>query len=497
MGKAYIAIDLGAESGRVTALLLDNKQKTFQLHEAHRFSTNTLSLPSGLHWDIGGIWREIIKGLLLSAGWAQENEHQICTVGVDTWGVDWGMIDAHGELIGLPHAYRDPRNTDAYANFTEQISEQEIYQLTGIQLMSINSLYSLFAFTSHSPELAAAAHKMMFIPDLLHYFLSNEVTNEISIASTSQMMDIHSGTWSTRLLEAGEADPDWLSEPILPGTAIGSIRPKVASETGLNKQVQIVAPATHDTASAVAAVPAEPDTNWCFISSGTWSLLGAELKEPCVTEAAEAEMFTNEIGVDGTIRFLKNIAGLWLVQQCRRTFISRGQSYTYEELTDVAKLAEPFRTLINPAHAPFATPGKMLDKINQFAVDSEQPVPETPGDYLRCCLESLALAYRSTLDSLQSVLDRKFDVIHIVGGGGKNELLNQMTADACGVPVIVGPTEATTIGNGLVQAMGMGEIKDLQQLRQIVINTENPVRYEPQQQVQWDAAVQFFASLKS
>lgn len=497
MTKAFVAVDLGAESGRVVALLLDQDNERFELHEAHRFPTNTIRLPSGLHWDIAGIWQEIINGLVLVAGWANENQHEVCSVGVDSWGVDWGLVDTHGELLGLPHAYRDPRNNRAFEAVTGQISTDEIYQITGIQIMPINSLYSVFAMSSHSPELVAAADHLLFIPDLFHYFLSRKLTNELTIASTSQILDIGTGDWSERLLELCDVSADVFSRPIPPGTVIGNIRKYVRAETGLGKEVQVVAPPSHDTAAAVAAIPADPASSWCFISSGTWSLVGAELSAPCTSPEAAGAMFTNEAGVAGTTRFLKNISGLWLIQQCRRAFAARGQTYSYDELTDIANMAEPFRTLIDPDHEPFAAPGKMLDKINQFAIDTSQPVPETPGDYLRCCLESLALAYRQTIENLQSVLGQQFDLVHVVGGGGKNELLNQMTADACGLPVIVGPFEATAIGNSLVQAMALGGIQDLNHLRRIVSNTINPKRFEPQNSEMWTEAYQMFRGLRS
>lgn len=495
MTKAFVAIDLGAESGRVVALSLDAKGQRFQLHESHRFVTHTVRLPSGLHWDVAGIWREILQGLMLTAGWADQNGHQLLSVGVDSWGVDWGLVDGQGELLGLPHAYRDHRNQAAFQAVLEQIPADQVYRITGIQIMPINSLYSLFAMNSHSPELVVAADRLLFMPDLFHFFLSGKLTNEATIASTSQLIDIQTGSWSEKLLEICEVDANLFATRIAAGTPIGTLRKSVAGETGLPADVQVVAPASHDTASAVAAVPAQPNTRWCFISSGTWSLVGAELTQPCVTAAAAQAMFTNEAGVAGTTRFLKNIAGLWLVQQCRRMFAARGQSYSYDELTDIAKLAEPFRTLIDPDHAPFAAPGKMLAKISDFAMQTQQPVPETPGDYLRCCLESLALAYRQTIQKLESVLETKFEVIHVVGGGGRNEVLNQMTADACGKPVFVGPIEATAIGNGLVQAMAMGQIDDLPKLRKLVTNTIEPKRYLPRDAEQWNDAYELFCRL--
>ncbi len=495
MSDAFVAIDLGAESGRVVAVAVDASRSSFELHEAHRFPTSSIQLPSGLHWDIGGIWREVVHGLLLVAGWATEREITVRSVGVDTWGVDWSLVDQSGELLGLPHTYRDPRNHKAFEEVTATISANEIYDISGIQIMPINSLFSLAAQVRQSPGLIQAAQRLLFIPDLLHYFLSGKMINEATIASTSQLIDIRTGSWSHRLLDACGVPPELFDETVPPGSVIGNITKRVAGESGLGRHVQVVAPTSHDTASAVAAIPAEPDTDWCFISSGTWSLVGAELDQPCLNEAAKQAMFTNETGVGNTIRFLKNIAGLWLVQQCRRAFASRGQSYSYDDLTELARLAEPFRTLIDPDHEPFAAPGRMLKKIDQFAIDTGQLVPETPGDYLRCCLESLALAYRKTIHKLQSVLDRRFEVIHVVGGGGRNELLNQMTAVATGLPVIVGPIEATAIGKALVQALGVGVLDDMQQVRRLIGKVIEPQRFEPADSSDWADATARFAGL--
>ncbi|MGI9519655.1 MAG: rhamnulokinase [Pirellulaceae bacterium] len=497
MTDAFVAIDLGAESGRVVVVALDESRSSFELFEVHRFPTKTIQLPSGLHWDLGGIWREILNGLLLVAGWASENNVTIRSVGVDTWGVDWSLVDGSGELLGLPHAYRDPRNQAAFEAVTSQISPGEIYDITGIQIMPINSLFSLAAQNNQSPEMIQAARRMLFVPDLLHFFLSGQMQNEGTIASTSQLIDIHTKTWSPRLLELCGMTSEQFGQPVPPGSVIGEITKQVAGESGLPRDVQVVAPASHDTASAVAAIPAEPNSNWCFISSGTWSLVGAELDQPCLSEAAKEAMFTNEAGVGGTTRFLKNIAGLWLVQQCRRAFASRGQSYSYDDLTELANLAEPFRTLIDPAHEPFATPGRMLKKIDQFAIDTGQPVPETPGDYLRCSLESLALAYRQTVSRLQSVLGRRFEVIHIVGGGSRNQLLNQMTADATGLPVVAGPIEAAAIGNALVQAMGAGMFKNINEVRALIGQVIEPQRFEPAESHRWQEATGQFSELVS
>jgi rhamnulokinase len=332
------------------------------------------------------------------------------------------------------------------------------------------------------------------MPDLFHYWLSGTMVNESTIASTSQMVNCKTGKWATSLVEQLKMPADILGKLSPPGTQVGTILPEVVAETGLPEELMVVAAGSHDTASAVAAVPAQGD-DWCYLSSGTWSLLGAELDEPCVSAAAQEAMFTNERGVGGKIRFLRNIAGLWLVQQCRRELAKQGQDFDYAELTKQASQAESFRTLIDPSYGPFQTPGVMLDKIRQFALDSSQPAPETPGQFIRCCLESLALAYRQTLLLLEDILGRRFATIHIVGGGGQNLLLNQMTAEATDRTVRVGPYEATATGNTLTQAMVAGDVNDLDELRQIASNSFDLQVYSPQAPAPWLAAYERFLEL--
>lgn len=495
MAKAYIAVDLGAESGRViVGVLADGR---LRLEEVHRFVHEPVWLPTGLHWDVTGIWQEIVRGLRHAASWATQTGVELVSVGVDTWGVDWALVDDAGELRGLPHAYRDPRNGPAYENAIAKIGAERIYETTGIQLMAINSLYSLYAHKLRDPFSFdnEKSLKLLFIPDLFHYWLSGHFTIESTIASTSQMVNCHTGDWADDILaELGLPTPD-LAPVTHPGSTIGPLSKKVAEETGLPEGMRVVAPASHDTASAVAAVPANEGTSWCYLSSGTWTLLGAELAEPCVSQAAYAAMFTNELGVCETIRFLKNIPGLWLVQETRRDLARHGQEFDYPELTRLAGEAEPFRTLVDPGHASFQAPGDMLRKIAEFAQTKGQPAPESPGQFVRACLESLALAYRDKLETLESILDRRFDVLHVVGGGGKNALLCQMTADATGRRVVVGPYEATASGNALVQALAAGDVGSLGELRQIVARSSELTTYEPKHIESWRAAYERFAKL--
>jgi len=493
MSRGYIAIDLGAESGRVIIGTL--AEERVELAEIHRFLHEPVQLPTGLHWDVTGLWREICRGLRMAAEWAQTNQVELVSVGVDTWGVDWALVGQSGELVALPHAYRDPRNQASYEQVVGQLGTDEIYRTTGIQFMALNTLYSLNAQWEHSKELFSAAQSFLFMPDLLHFWLSGNRVIEATIASTSQMVDCHSGDWALNLIEPLGLPKEILGKISPPGTQVGHLRAELAAETGLPTSLMVVAPGSHDTASAVAAVPATSGDDWCYLSSGTWSLLGAELAEPCVNSAAQSAMFTNELGVASRIRFLKNIAGLWLVQECRRDFSRQGHEFDYAELAHQAAGCESFRTLVDPGYGPFQIPGNMLAKIRKFGRQTNQPEPETPGQFIRCCLESLALAYRQTLELLEQVLDRTFSTMHIIGGGGKNTLLNQMTADATGLTVKVGPYEATAIGNTLTQALAIGDLADLAALRSVVANSFDLVEYQSGSDANWQQAYDRFTRL--
>jgi rhamnulokinase len=486
MTTAYIAIDLGAESGRVIIGVLENER--VRLEEVHRFLHESVWLPTGLHWNITGIWREIIVGLQKAADWGRANRVELVSVGVDTWGVDWALVDKAGELVGTPHAYRDPRNSAAYDAVLAKLGADRIYRTTGIQFMALNSLCSLYAHSLDDLQAVVAADRLLFVPDLLHFWLSGERTTEATIASTSQMIDCHTGDWAREMVAELGLPTSILGPLTPPATTIGKLRSIIAEETGLPSGLRVVAPGSHDTASAVAAVPAKGNSNWCYLSSGTWSLLGAELDAPCVSAAAQAGSYTNELGVGGTIRFLTNIAGLWLVQECRRDFARRMQEFDYATLTQLAGEAAAFQTLVDPGHGSFLLPGDMPQKIAEFARATGQRTPETPGQFVRCCLESLALTYSQKLSTLELILNRRFDVLHIVGGGGKNALLSQMTADAIGRPVVVGPYEATAMGNVLVQAMATNEVRDLGHLRRIVASSFELVTYPPASGADWDEA---------
>lgn len=497
--RAFLAFDLGAESGRSILGVLHNNR--IELRDLNRFANSHVNLPSGLHWNLTNLYANMVDGLALASRHCAEHDCELVSLGVDTWGVDFGLIGRSGQLLGMPFIYRDPRTVATMQQAFDTLGRERIYHDTGVQFMNLNSLYQLLALQQSEPALIAEAERLLFTPDLMHYFFTGEAVNEATIASTSQMVNPRhtgistTGEWAVSLLEDLGLSTHMLG-PIAPaGTTVGVVRDSLASEIRGGHGVKVVAPASHDTASAVVAAPAQPGTNWCYLSCGTWSLLGAELDQPVITDAAREAPFTNEGGYGGTVRFLQNITGLWMVQECRRDYDKRGETFDYATLTQLAADAPPFRTIVETRHSPFLLPGDMLDKIADYARQTAQPIPETPGQFIRCCLESLALTYRRTLEQLQSVLDRKFDVLHLVGGGGKNELLCQMTADALHLPVVAGPYEATAMGNVLVQAIAAGELKDLAQARELVQASISPRLYDPRDSAAWTAAYERFARL--
>ena len=492
--KGYLAIDLGAESGRV--VLGAVAEDRLELHEIHRFGHQPLPLPTGLHWNFSHLWSEMLQGVRLAVAWAAKEQIPLASLGVDAWGVDWGTITPGGELLGLPHCYRDEAHRNAFERLMRDPGGDAIYEATGIQLLPLNTLFQLAARQESEPAVLEQADKLLFIPDLFHYLFTGRAVVEETIASTSQMTEPHTGRWATDLLRQLGLPTQLLAEMVPPATTLGPLLPQIAAEVGLEVPLPVVVPASHDTAAAVAAVPAGRDTNWCYLSSGTWSLMGAELDAPIVSSEARDAPFTNERGVGGSIRFLKNIIGLWLVQQCRQALAREGRDYTYAELTEAAAGAEPFRTLLDPDHPPFMLPGAMLEKIATYARRSDQPVPETPGQFVRCCLETLALIYRRTFEKLEQVTQQRYEILHIVGGGGKNRLLCQMTSDAIGREVVVGPEEATAAGNVLTQALGAGDVKDRWHIREIVAASFQLTHYHPGDGEAWNSAYERFLKLR-
>jgi rhamnulokinase len=440
------------------------------LEEIHRFEHRPCSTPTGPVWDVTGIWRELLKGLQLAIDSCRRRSWRLASIGVDTWGVDWALLGVGGELLTLPHCYRDSRNLAACEKVLNLVGGYEsLYQRTGIQRLPFNTLFQLHAARTAEPRLFDAARRVLFLPDLFHYWLSGEAAVERTVASTSGMLNVQSGDWDRELAAAVDIDPRLLGPVAEAGSVLGGLRKELLEELGAPPEMQVVLPASHDTASAVAAVPAGSDAGfWVYLSSGTWSLLGAELFHPIITREAARVPFTHESGIGGSIRFLKNIAGLWLVQELRRELEAAGECRTYEELGQLVSGAEPFRTLINPNDPRFVPAGSIRCRIAHFARQTAQPTPENTSHFVRTCLESLALCYGQTTRQLAEVVGREPSTLHIVGGGSKVQLLNEFTAANVDFPVRVGPIEATAVGNVLVQAMGCGVVPGPAELRGVV-----------------------------
>ncbi len=486
---SILALDLGAESGRAMLGRFDGQR--LRLTEIHRFPNGPVHLPDGLHWDVLRLWSEIRHGLALAL-----REHKaLAGVGLDTWGVDFGLLDRDGVLIGNPYHYRDSRTDGMIEEACRRVPRAEIFAQTGIQFMQLNSLYQLLAMVvQRSPALDIAA-TFLTMPDLFNYWLTGRKVCEFTIATTTQCYDPRPsppsqggarGGWAYPLLERLGIPTHIFPEVIPPGTILGELLPTVAEEVGAGA-LPVIAPACHDTGSAVAAVPAQgPD--FAYISSGTWSLVGAELTTPEINEKSLAYDFTNEGGIGGTFRFLKNVTGLWLVQECRRAWAREGEELSYDDLTQLAAQAAPLRSIIDPDHADFLKPGDMPARIRAFCQRTGQPVPESKGEIVRCALESLALKYRRVLERIEEILGRRLEPVHIVGGGVQNRLLNQFTADATGRRVITGPIEATAVGNAIAQLMALGHVGSLEEGRRVVRDSFEMTVYEPSGSDGWDEA---------
>jgi rhamnulokinase len=482
--QSFLALDLGAESGRAMVGRFDGER--LQITEAHRFPNVPVRLPDGLHWDILRLWREVQRGIARAVG---EHAGELASVCIDTWAVDFGLLDRDGALIGNPYHYRDGRTDGMIDEAFRRVPRGEIFERTGIQFLQINSLYQLLAMVVGRSPALEIAETFLTIPDLLNYWLTGQTACEFTNATTTQAYDPRQGDWARNLLQRLEIPASIFPQVVPPGTNLGRIRPSVAEEMGLPAQATtpVIAPACHDTGSAVAAVPATAP-GFAWISSGTWSVVGAEVPEPVIDEKSLRYNFTNEGGVDGTFRFSRNVMGLWLVQGCRRTWARQGEELTYDELTELAAQAEPFPAVLDPDYGEFFKPGDMPGRIRDYCRETNQPVPESRGAVIRCALEGIALKYRWVLERLEEMLGRRLEPVHIVGGGTQNQLLSRFTADATGRHVITGPVEATATGNVLVQMMAMGYATSLQEAREIVSQSFELAHYEPAHQAGWEEA---------
>ncbi len=479
--SAYLAVDLGAESGRVMLTRFDGSR--LQIREVHRFPNGGTRLGSGLYWDFLRLWDEIKSGLRRAA---LEAGPAIRSIGLDTWGVDFGLLDAQDHLIGNPHHYRDPRTQGVLDAVFASVPRERVYSQTGNQFMPFNSLFQLYTMAQSGDPRLSIARTFLNMPDLFNFFLTGEKVNEFSITSTTQCYNPVTRTWAADLLTELGIPTGIFGEVVPSGTVLAPLREQLGADLGL-PGVSVVATTGHDTASAVAAVPAATE-DYLYLSSGTWSLMGVELDEPMITPESFAAEMTNEGGFGGKIRFLKNITGLWLVQECRRIWAQQGITLDYSTLTGMAAQAPAFGPLIVPGDPRFLAPADMPAEIQAFCRESGQPVPQTKGEIVRTVLESLALEYRRVAGQIDRLTGRAHPVLHIIGGGTKNTLLNQLAADATGRTVITGPVEATAVGNALVQAIALGEIGSLAEGREIVRRSFEVETYEPRDSAAWDEA---------
>jgi len=490
-----LAIDLGASGGRALVATLSEGRagRTLEIEEAHRFAHGPSYVPHDagrtLHWDAVLLWSEIQAGLR-RAGQAHGRPD---SVGVDAWGVDFALIDRGGALLENPVAYRDARTEGMVERAFAAVAREEIFRRTGLQFMALNSLYQLMAIAGRDWALLPHVDRLLFMPDLFHYWLCGSKTAEYTIASTSQMVSAETRRWDRELLGRLGVPDRFLPEIVEPGTTLGTLRPSVADEAALPAGVPVICPASHDTASAVVATPGTGE-DWAFLSAGTWCLFGAEVSRPYLEPSVLEAGFGNEGGVRGTTRLLRNITGLWLVQECRRYWQSQGHDYTYADLARQAGEARPFTALIDPDDPSFAQPTRMRQAIADYCARTGQAAPQSPGEFVRVSLEGIALTVRLRWEQLQRMLGRELRVLHVVGGGTQNTLLCQLIADALGRPVLAGPTEATAIGNALVQAVGLGAL-DYDEARAVVARSTQLVAYRPRETAAWEDAYGRFRAL--
>ena len=491
----FFAVDLGATSGRTIIGHLE--KDAFSLEEVTRFPNNLIEQGGHFYWDIYALYFEMIRGLKEVARRGLE----ITSIGIDTWGVDFVLIGEDNAILRNPRAYRDPITFEAMDDYLKNIlSRREVYDITGIQLMNFNSLFQLYAMKQEGNAALKHAQKILFVPDALSWMLTGEEVCEYTIASTSQLLDPRSKELDEKLLSSLGLSRQLFGKMVQPGTVIGTLTEEVQKMTGLGA-VPVIAVAGHDTGSAVAAVPAK-DEHFAYLSSGTWSLMGIETQEAIINDLSYERNFTNEGGIEGTTRFLKNICGMWLYERCRKEWAASATAMeqaaaalSHPELQGSAMQVEAFRSLINPDDPLFANPASMLEAIRQYCRQTHQAVPETPAEICRCIFDSLAMRYKQVFQWLQEFSSTPLNILHIIGGGSLNQYLNQFTANATGVTVLAGPQEGTAIGNIMLQAKSAGVVKDIWEMRKIIANSLQLVTYEPQDQAVWDAAFETYLNI--
>jgi rhamnulokinase len=485
--KSFLAFDIGATSGRsILGTLTDGR---LQMKELTRFPNQMLQIGNHYHWNIYSLFDHLRAGLTA----AKKEEIQITSIGIDTWGVDFALLAKDGSILGAPFAYRDPHTDGAPEKYFDIVPRKEVYGLTGIQVMNFNSLYQLFALKQANNSLLEAASEMLFMPDALAYLLTGNKVVEYTIASTSQILNPRTKKFESVLLEKAGISPSILGEIVMPGHVVGTLTEVLADESELGK-VSVIAVAGHDTASAVAAVPAENE-RFAYLSSGTWSLMGIEVKDAIINDESYALNFTNEGGIEGTTRFLKNITGMWLLEQCLKEWKKEGITYAYEKLVHMAESAPAFQSLIDPDDVSFANPASMTSTITDYCEATGQKAPSTHAEYVRCIFESLSLKYKYILEKLDSLAPFTIEKLHVIGGGSKNPLLNQWTANSIGIPVIAGPSEATAIGNIMIQAKAAGCVDSLQEMRQIIRDSVPLDEFLPENNKTWENAYLEFLNI--
>ena len=487
--KYYFAVDLGATSGRtILGTLADGR---LEQEELTRFPNNLIETGGHFYWDIYALYFEMIRGL-------KEVAHRgitLTSIGIDTWGVDFVFIGDDGAILRNPMAYRDPHTFGRMEEYLEEVvSQREVYDITGIQFMNFNSLFQLYAMRKDANSAMKMAEKVLFVPDALSWMLTGEAVCEYTIASTSQMLDPRTGDLSEKLIESVGMKRSQFGRMVQPGTQIGVLTEEVQKMTGLGA-VPVIAVAGHDTGAAVAAVPAKNE-QFAYLSSGTWSLMGIETKDAIINNRSYELNFTNEGGIEGTTRFLKNICGMWLYERCRKEWPEEVRQLSHPELQGSAMQVEAFRSIINPDDKAFANPPSMIGAIQQYCRETNQPVPETPAEICRCIFDSLSLRYRQVFGWLKEFADFDINVLHVIGGGSLNKYLTQFTADACGVEVLAGPQECTAIGNIMLQAKASGDVADIWQMRAIIANSVEMVPYHPSgDKAAWDAAYEKYLTI--
>jgi len=470
----YIAVDLGAESGRV--MLATIEAGGLSLEEVSRFGNGPTEINSSLRWDFQKLFSNIKEAIAKAV---KQADGEISGIGVDSWGVDFGLLDENGELIEDPYHYRDSRTNGMMEKAFELLGKRSIYENTGLQFMQLNTIYQLLAMKLADSQVLKKAKKLIFMADLVTYFLSGNAVAEYSLASTSQLMDMKTGLWSKEIFDKLALPMDIMPDVVKPGTVVGVLKPQLCSAFGCGP-IDIIAVGSHDTACAVVAVPAQ-ERNWAYLSSGTWSLLGIETPKAIINDKSFKYPFTNEGGAEDTIRFLKNIMGLWLLQECRRQWQRDGVELSYDEITALAEKAEPFFAIIDPDYNDFLAPGDMPARINEYLKKTGQPTTDDKGQIARVILESLAIKYRSVIEAIEDITGQGIDVLHIIGGGIQNKMLCRFAADSTGKKVIAGPIEATAIGNVMIQAIAKGQIQSLADARKIVANSIETTTYLPQE----------------